>query len=785
MTEDSTLQNHEILDGLKKFNRLTNYLSVAQLYLRDNFLLERPLVKDDIKRRILGHWGTVPGLNFIYSNTNVLIKKYKFNGMFIAGPGHGFPAVLSNLFVEGTLGEFYPQYKVRKSGYEKLIKDFSWPNGFPSHVNPDVPGAILEGGELGYSLATAFGAVFDNPDLIVIAVVGDGEAETGTLATSWHSNKFLNPKTSGAVLPIVHLNKYKISTPTIFGTMSNSEIMNLFTGYGYNPIIVEEDGIEEHMLMAMEKAYKEIREIQNAARQNNIIDKPKWPVIIMKSKKGWTGPKFLKGQMVENSFRSHGIPLENPQTDDEEFEVLKNWLESYRVNELLDSNYQPIPEILKLLPDEKLRLGRNGNANGEFISTLRLPQLNNYEIKINKRSEKMASSMKTLSIYLRDILSMNTDNFRIMSPDESESNKLHAVFEASKRTNIWPVPAGSENTSMDGRVMEVLSENLLMGWMQGYVLTGRHSIFISYEAFMMIVASMVDQYSKFIAKAEQVEWRKPVPSLNFILTSNSWRQDHNGFSHQNPGFISNALNKHSNNINIFFPVDANSLLATIEENLKTNNKINIVIAGKTDLPQYLSVNEAKEQGKQGINIWDWVGNDNANPDVVFAASGDYMTYEALAAIKILQEVAPEIKTRFVSISEITAFGIGDNGNISKINKDEFNDIFTADKPIIYNYHGYPEDIKQLIFNHPASRRFYINGYIEKGTTTTPFDMLVQNNCSRYNLAIDAINLIEANNSILRKQAKKHLMYFRSLLNKHEIYINQHGYDMPEVTEFKL
>jgi xylulose-5-phosphate/fructose-6-phosphate phosphoketolase len=775
----------ELIDNLRKYMRLTNYLGAAQLYLRNNCLLEKPLTKDDIKRRVLGHWGTVPGLNFIYTNANILIKRHKFESMFVAGPGHGFPAILANLFLEGTLGEYYPKYMIRKVGFENLIHDFSWPNGFPSHVNPDVPGAILEGGELGYSLATAHGAVMDNPDLLAFAVVGDGEAETATLATSWHSPKFMDPRTCGAVLPILHLNKYKISGPTIFGTMSNHELMNLFTGYGYNPIIVDEDGIEEKMILAMEKAYQEIHSIQTDARINNIIDKPRWPMIIMRSLKGWSGPKVFKGQMIEDSFRSHGIPLENPQTDEAEFLTLKAWLESYKVHELLDSNHQPITEIRNLIPEGNLRMGKNKSANGERIAASHLPNATNYTIPIDTKGKPLASSMKNLAIYLRDVIKLNPETFRIMSPDETESNKLHALFEITKRAYIWPSLKGAENVAPDGRVMEVLSENLLMGWMQGYVLTGRQSIFISYEAFAMIIASMLDQYAKFMAKAELVKWRNPLPSLNFILTSNSWRQDHNGFSHQNPGFVSNALNKHANVVNIFFPVDANSLVATIEENLKSTNKINIVIAGKTDLPQYLTLNEAKAQHKTGVAVWEWAGNNSDQPDVIFAATGDYMTFESLAAIKILREIAPEINTRFVSVNELTAFGIGDNFNISKIDRTQFDAIFTADKEILYNYHGFPEDIKQLIFNHPAASRFHINGYIEKGTTTTPFDMMVQNHCSRYDLAIDAINFAVIQNPSLKKKASGYLNYFKALLSKHEIFIQEHGFDMPEITEFKL
>jgi len=773
------------IDALKKYLRFVNYLGAAQLYLRDNFLLEKPLKKDDVKRRVLGHWGTVPGLNLIYACSNVLVRKHMMDAMFIAGPGHGAPAILANLYLEGSLGEFYPEYEHGKEGFCKLIKDFSWPGGFPSHVNPETPGGILEGGELGYSLGTAFGAVLDNPDLLAICVIGDGEAETATLATSWHSNKFLNPIKSGAVLPILHLNNFKISGPTIYGSMENYELLNLFTGYGYSPILVEGPDVELNLVMAMEKAYKEIIIIQRAARKNNFVEKPKWPVIILRTLKGWTGPKTLDGRMIEGSFRSHGVPLEKSQTDDEQFQILKKWLESYRINELIDKDFKPIKEILSLVPDGVLRMGMNKHANGQMVRTLRLPKSDIYEIKVTRPGEKTASSMKALGLYLRDVIHMNPETFRVMSPDETESNKLHSLFESTNRAYVWPVPKGSENLDKDGRIMEVLSENLLMTWMQGYVMTGRNAVFISYEAFMMIIASMVDQYSKFMAKAQDVSWRKPLPSLNFVLTSNSWRQDHNGFSHQNPGFISSCLNNHSNNVNVLFPPDANSLIAVMEECLNSRNKINIIIAGKTDLPQYQSIHEAKIQDKTGISVWNWAGNGGDDPDIVFAASGDYLTFEALAAIKILTDIAPEIKTRFVSISELTGFGIGDNFNKCNIDKSEFDKVFTPDKEIIYAYHGYPEDIKQLIYNHPASSRFHIRGYVEKGTTTTPFDMLVQNQCSRYNLAIDAVNFAQMNNPIYKKSGKDHLNYFKALLTKHEIFIAEHGFDMPEVTEFSF
>ncbi|HEX9804807.1 MAG TPA: phosphoketolase family protein, partial [Candidatus Dojkabacteria bacterium] len=533
--------NDDLISKLGKYFRLVNYLSAAQLYLKDNFFLEKELSKEHIKKRILGHWGTVPGLNFIYMNLNLIIKKTNQDMMLIIGPGHGYPALLSNLYVEGTMGEFYPEYKISKESAGKLIKNFSWPGGFPSHANPETPGVVLEGGELGYSLSTAFGTILDNPDLITACIVGDGEAETGPLAAAWHSAKFVNPKESGAVLPIVHINKYKISGPTIYGTMSDEELDHLFRGYGYNPIFLHDQNIFEDGIRVFDDAYSQIKEIQRLAREENIIDKPKWPVILMISKKGWTGPIEFQGKMIEDSFRSHGIPLEKPQ-DDEEFQALKNWLECYNVQELFTDDFQIDSDILDIIPSDEFKMGRNKHANNEFRYEMNLPQTSDYEIKFEKDFKTKASSTEELGKYLRDVISMNPESFRIFCPDETESNKLHSLFEATKRGYMWPVPEGSENISKEGRVMEMLSEHTLQGWLQGYTMTGRQGVFISYEAFMMIVASMVDQYSKFLKQSENIKWRKPIPAMNFVLTSTSWRQDHNGFSHQNPGFISAALN---------------------------------------------------------------------------------------------------------------------------------------------------------------------------------------------------------------------------------------------------
>lgn len=758
-------------------------MGAAQLYLRDNFLLTEPLQREHIKQRVLGHWGTVPGLNFIYANMNLLAKRHNQEMMLVVGPGHGYPALLANLYVEGSFGEFYPQYVHSEKGFKNIIRNFSWPGGFPSHSNPETPGVILEGGELGYSLSTAFGACFDNPDLIVACIVGDGEAESGPLSAAWQSTKFLNPKEDGAVLPIVHVNKYKISGPTIFGTMSDHELYEYFKGQGYSPIVVSGDFLYESMIAASEEAYQQIQNIKN----NPDNPKPQYPVIVLVTKKGWTGPEFVKGEMNEDSFKSHGVPLEHVHTDQSEFMELYEWLSSYNAKELLDENYKPIPEILDLLPPPELRLGMTKHANGgEIMQPLKLPNLNSVKVTDDGlRTHKGSSSMRVLSDYMREMISMNPTNFRVMSPDETESNRLGSLFEITDRRYNWPVPIGSEHLSPTGRVMEILSEHTLQGWLEGYVMTGRHGIFITYEAFGMIVASMIDQYSKFLKQSQPVHWRKPLPSLNIVLTSNSWRQDHNGYSHQNPGLISSVLNDYAHFIRVHFPVDANMLLATAEEAFSSTNTINMIVVGKTELPQYLTLQEAKQQMTTGTHSWDFVGNNPDEPDVVFTATGDYPTQEILATIQILKEDLPEMNTRFVSVSEITCFGIGDHPIHSKIDDEQFRSVFDIDVPIIYSYHGYPEDIKQLIFNHPESKRFTIHGYKEQGTITTPFDMMVFNDTSRFQLGIEAIEKVVKTKPELAKKGDVVIQKYRDLLAKHYEYIRKHGRDIPEVTDFQL
>jgi xylulose-5-phosphate/fructose-6-phosphate phosphoketolase len=778
---------------LEKYLRYVNYLGAAQLYLKDNFFLERPLKKEDIKERILGHWGTVPGLSFIYAHLDYLIHKHKANILYIAGPGHGAPAVIANLFAENTLSEYYPQLQRNKKGTGNLIKMFSWPGGFPSHTNPGTPGAILEGGELGYSLATAYGAAMDNPDLIVACVVGDGEAETGPLAGSWNGNKFLNPATSGAVLPILHANGYKITGPTIYATMSDSELINLFTGFGYEPrvldcIHVHTDSANKKMMEAMEWAYSRIRSIQKKARSSKKpLLKPRWPMLVLRTLKGDTGIKMADGHKIEGTYHSHGIPISDPRKNPEHFKLVKDWLESYRINELVDSKGKPLPEVTEFLPEGDLRMGQNKQANGgALLKALNLPALHNYSIKIKKRgTDLMDSSTSEGGKYMRDIIKKNPKNFRFMCPDETESNKFQALFETTSRAYMWPIKDYDENVSPNGRVMEILSEHNLQGWLQGYLLTGRHGIFATYEAFATIVASMVDQYAKFLKQMAKIPWRKPVASLNYLLTSVGWRQEHNGYSHQNPSFVSNILEKHGKFCSVYFPADANSLLVILEDCFKRRNGINVIVAGKQPLPQWLTLEEAREELKKGIGIWSWINPANAkNPDIVMAATGDALVQESMAAIQLLKETCPELKLRFINVSELTALGIGDEKHPVSLTDEEFEHYFTHDKPIIYNFHGYPGVIKKLIFGHPHAERFSIHGYIEEGTTTTPFEMMVLNKTSRYHLAIEALEKGAKLNPAVAKKSKKLIAKFGKAIRDHEKFIRKYGKDNDEVENWK-
>lgn len=778
---------------IKEYLRYVDYIGAAQLYLKENYFLEDPLKPEHIKERILGHWGTVPGLNLIYAAANYVIHKHKFEALFVNGPGHGAPAVLANLFADGTLKKYYKQYSVDGKGMGRLIKDFSWPHSpFPSHVTPTVPGSILEGGELGYSLSTAFGAVLDNPNLIAVAVVGDGEAETGPIAAAWHSNKFLNPKTCGAVLPIVHVNGYKISNPTIFGRMSDQEVEDLFRGYGYECMIVKGRQVEEKLIDTMEKAYKKIRSIQSKARKSKkAILKPKWPVIVLRTPKGWKGAEEIHGHDIEGSFHSHGVPIEKPRKDYEELKTLEKWLKSYKVHQLVDNNGRPKKELLEYVPTGKYRMGDNQHAiGGKMMKKLKLPAASKHTIKVNtkKRGAGDASSMINGGNYLRDIIKANKTNFRLMCPDEVMSNKLGAVFEVTGRAYMWPTEENDEYMDPNGRVMEILSEHSLQGWMQGYLLTGRHSIFVSYEAFVPIIASMVDQYAKFLKQAFRVSWRKPVPSAVYLLSSVGWRQDHNGYSHQNPSFVSGVLQKHGEFCQIYYPSDANSLIAAYEEVFTKRDSICVIVAGKRPLPQWLTMKEAREQAKKGIGIWDWVGGKTASkdPDVVLASAGDYITQEALLAVKMCKEVAPELKVRYVNVSELTSLCLGDNCSRKDVCTTEsgVHAYLTKDKPVVFAYHGYVNDIEQILWPYATSHRFSLHGYHEEGSTTTPFDMKVANGVSCYHLAMDLLEQGAKNNAKLRKKLPKLKAALQHQIDHHQEYIREHGDDPKEVKNLR-
>ena len=783
---------------LKKFLRYTDYISAAQLYLKDNFFLKDPLTKDHIKERILGHWGTVPGLNFIYGCLNYLISQKKCEMLLIVGPGHGAPSVLSNLFVEGTLETFYPEFTLNEKGTSKLIHDFSWPRAlFPSHVTPTVPGSILEGGELGYSLATAYGAALDNPNLIVSVIVGDGEAETAALNAAWHSNKFLNPETCGAVLPIVHINGYKISNPTIYGTMSNEELIHLFRGYGYDPLLIEPPQLEEKMLKTVFEAYKKIQLIQKNARATSPksknsrkkIEKPIWPVILLRSPKGWKGVHEFSGHQIEGSFHSHGVPIENPKGNPLAIKAIEKWLKSYKIEELIDEKGRPKNEILKYVPAKNLAMGANAHAiGGKFLKPLKLPKITKYETKFKKRGATVLSSMVELSAFLRDIFKFNPKNFRIFCPDEMESNKLGKVFEATKRAYVWPIKKTDENIHPDGKVMEMLSENTLQGWLQGYILTGRHGIFVSYEAFTPIITSMVDQYAKFLKQSFYVKWRKPIPSAIYLLTSLGWRQDHNGYSHQNPSFVSNILQKHGEFCQIYYPADSNSLIAAMEETLRKTNAVSVIVAGKTPLPEWLTLKEARDQAASGIAIWEWVGGKEGskNPDVVLASAGDYVTQEALLAVKLCREFIPELKIRYVNVSELTSLSLGDTCSHKEVcaTEEGVNHYFTKNKPVIFNYHGYINDIEHILWPYTTSDRFSLHGYKEEGSTTTPFDMKIRNGVSCYHLVIDMLSHAAKTNKKITKKHRKICAMLEKKIQEHQDYIQKHGDDPEEIKKLR-
>ncbi|MDO8430115.1 MAG: phosphoketolase family protein [bacterium] len=773
----------EVIELIKKYVRAANYLTAIQIYLLDNFLLERPLNFDDIKPRLLGHWGTCPGVNFIYANLNYLIKKHRVDILFILGPGHGFAALQANLFLEGVLGKYYPQAKLSEEGIGYLARNFSWPYGFPSHSNPGAPGVILEGGELGYSLATSYGAVLDNPDLIAACVVGDGEAETGPTAAAWHLNKLVDPKINGAVLPILHLNGYKISGPTVFGRMSNRELKSLFYGYGYEPHIIEGKKVYERMAEVLEKSYQSIRNIQKSARSGSSLVSPRFPMIILKTPKGWTGVKKLSGEKIEGNYPSHQVVCKNAKENSSERKVLEKWLHSYQFENLFNKEKGFVGDIKSLIPDSGFRMGENKHSFGGAQKPLILPEAGQFSEDAAKPGTIGSSSMRRAGLYLNEVFRLNKkeNNFRLFSPDETYSNKLDAVFASTSRAFVWPLKPWDKDLRPDGKVMEMLSEHNLQGLMQGYVLTGRNAVFASYEAFIPIVTSMVDQYIKFLRIAKEIEWRGDVASLNYILTSSGWRQEHNGFSHQNPGFITDMLQRQGCFVRVYFPPDGNSALAVLKRCLASKNEINLIVAGKTLEPRWLTIKSAEKELERGLMIWDFASDQD--PDIVISAIGDYLTKEALAAIDIIKNEAREIKVRFVNIMELSALGLGNYECRAPLNN--FEDYFTKDKPVIFNFHGYPQTLKQILFDYGGGDgRFSVHGYVENGSTTTPFDMQVRNNTSRYHLAKEVFIKMASAGVLDKKKAETLNKKYDQKLADHREYIKKHGVDPEEIEKWQ-
>ncbi|MFA6101299.1 MAG: phosphoketolase family protein [Victivallaceae bacterium] len=776
-------------DMLRKMNaywHAANYLSVGQIYLYDNPLLKKPLTLDHVKPRLLGHWGTTPGLNFIYVHLNRLINKYDLNVIYITGPGHGGPGLVANTYLEGTYSEFYPNITQDEEGMKKLFKQFSFPGGIPSHVAPETPGSINEGGELGYSLAHAYGAVFDNPDLIAMCVVGDGEAETGPLAASWHSNKFLNPVHDGAVLPILHLNGYKIANPTVLARISHEELDELFRGYGYKPFFVEGDKpLEVHQIMAevMEKAINEIREIQAKIRAKGFTKRPMWPMIIMRTPKGWTGPKEVDGLPVEGTWRSHQVPLAELATKPGHLKMLETWMKSYKPETLFDETGRLIPELAALAPKGDRRMGANPHANGgQLLHELKMPDFRKYAIDVQSPGTVTAESIRSMGAFVRDIMKLNWDrrNFRVFGPDETASNRLGALFDITERVSTAKILKTDDHVSPDGRVMEVLSEHLCQGWLEGYLLTGRHGLFSCYEAFIHIVDSMFNQHAKWLKVSRHIPWRRPVASLNYLLTSHVWRQDHNGFSHQDPGFIDHVVNKKAEIIRVYLPPDANTLLSVTDHCMRSRNYINVIVAGKQPQLQWLDMDSAIKHCSAGLGIWGWASNDqNCEPDVVMACAGDVPTLETLAAAELLRQHLPELKIRVINVVDLMTLQPSTE-HPHGLNDKDFDMLFTKDKPVIFAFHGYPWLIHRLTYRRNNHANLHVRGYKEEGTTTTPFDMAVLNEIDRFHLAGDVIDRIPG----LGSKAAYVKQFIRDRLIDHENYIRIHGDDMPEIKNWE-
>ncbi|MEG4285866.1 phosphoketolase family protein [Microcoleus sp. A006_D1] len=775
------------LHKMNAYWRAANYLSVGQIYLLDNPLLKEPLKLEHVKPRLLGHWGTTPGLNFIYVHLNRIIKAQDLNAIYIAGPGHGGPGLVANTYLEGTYTEYYSNISQDEEGIQRLFKQFSFPGGIPSHVAPETPGSIHEGGELGYALVHAYGAAFDNPDLIVAAVVGDGEAETGPLAASWHSNKFLNPVRDGAVLPILHLNGYKIANPTLLARIPREELESLMVGYGYKPYWVEGSDPETmHQLMAatLDTAIGEIKAIQEKARTDGYADRPQWPMIVMKTPKGWTGPKEVDGKKTEGSWRSHQVPLAQMASKPGHVQLLEDWMKSYKPEELFDDKGKLIAELAELAPKGDRRMGANPHANGGLLlKDLKMPEFEDYAVDVQKPGTVMAEATRASGRFLRDVMKLNQENqnFRIVGPDETASNRLDAVLEVTNR--VWAaetLPEDDGHLSPDGRVMEVLSEHLCQGWLEGYLLTGRHGFFSCYEAFIHIIDSMFNQHAKWLKTTSEIPWRRPIASLNYLLTSHVWRQDHNGFSHQDPGFIDHVINKKAEVVRIYLPPDANTLLSVTDHCLRSRNYVNVIIAGKQPALQYLDMDAAIKHCTTGLGIWEWASNDKGGePDVVMACAGDVPTLETLAAVDILRRDYPELKVRVVNVVDLMTLQPTSEHPHGLSDRD-FDALFTKDKPVIFAFHGYPWLIHRLTYRRTNHPNIHVRGYKEEGTTTTPFDMVVINDLDRFHLVGDVLDRVPKLSSVAAygKQA------MRDKLIDHREYITKHGDDMPEIRDWK-
>jgi xylulose-5-phosphate/fructose-6-phosphate phosphoketolase len=776
------------LENIHAYWRAANYLSVGQIYLLDNPLLREPLTIEHVKPRLLGHWGTTPGLNFIYAHMNRVIKQQDLDMLYIAGPGHGGPGVVANTWLEGTYSEYYPTISEDADGMQKLFKQFSFPGGIPSHVAPETPGSIHEGGELGYAVSHANGAIFDNPDLIACCVVGDGEAETGPLATSWHSNKFINPARDGAVLPILHLNGYKIANPTILSRMPKEELESLFIGYGYKPYFVEgsdPDLMHQKMAATVDTVIAEIKQIQQQARSGGDIIRPQWPLIILRSPKGWTGPKEVDGLKAEDFWRSHQVPFSAVRENPEHLKLLESWLKSYKAEELFDDNGTFLLELKALAPTGKKRMSDNNHTNGGLLlKDLHMPAFTDYAVDVPAPGSVIAEATRVQGAFLRDVMKLNMEaqNFRLFGPDETASNRWSAAFEVTDRTWMDATIPEDDHLSPDGRVMEILSEHTCQGWLEGYLLTGRHGFFNCYEAFIHIIDSMFNQHAKWLKTTSQdIEWRRPIASLNYLLSSHVWRQDHNGFSHQDPGFIDHVVNKKSSVIRVYLPADANTLLSVTDHCLRSRNYINVIVAGKQPAEQWLTMDEAIKHCTSGIGIWGWASNDqeDGEPDVVMACAGDVPTLETLAAVSILREQIPELKIRVVNVVDLMKLSPNEEHPHGLTDR-QFDDLFTTDTPVIFAYHGYPWLIHRLTYRRNNHHNIHVRGYKEEGTTSTPFDMVVMNDLDRFHLVCDVVDRVPS----LRHRAAYVKQLMRDKLIDHRQYVEEYGEDMPEVNNWK-